>query len=130
MNHAGALTNYANILFAAGRVDAAIGPARAAVELMLELADAEPARRPALALMLDNYANALTKVGHHTAAPSMRASADLPPPGTRNQSRPDSDVARVLSNYSQRRLAAAGRFTDAAAAGTEAIGSVSATLVI
>ena len=70
MNHAGALTNYANILFAAGRVDAAIGPARAAVELMLELADAEPpARRPALALMLDNYANALTKVGHHTAAP-------------------------------------------------------------
>ena len=121
MNHAGALTNYATMLLAAGLADAALDPARAAVEMVLTLAEDQQARRPDLALMLDNYANALTKTGHHgealqtsTQALGYYRQAQESNPGL------DSDVARVLSNYCHR-LAAAGQFTEAAAAGAEAI---------
>ncbi len=99
-------------------------PARIAVEILRDIADREEAKRPALALMLDNYANTLTLNGRHSEAleasgqalEHYRAARD-------NNPSLDNDVARVLSNHCQR-LAATGRFTEAAAAGADAIALV------
>ncbi len=96
-------------------------PARTAVEIMRDVADREEAKRTALGLMLDNYANTLSLTGRHSEAleaseqalEHYRAARD-------NNPSLDNDVARVLSNYCQR-LAATGRFVDAAAAGADAI---------
>jgi tetratricopeptide (TPR) repeat protein len=121
VNYAGALTNYASILVASGRAEAAISPASAAVQMIRDVADRENTKRPALALMLENYANTLTLTGHHSEGLQASEDAlDYYRSARGNNPGLDGDIARVLSNYCQR-LAAAGRFADAVAAGAEAI---------
>lgn len=120
-NYAGALTNYASILTAVGRSDAAMEPASTAVKILRTAADGEEAKRPALALMLDNYANSLTLTGHYTEAIEASEQALGYYRAAREQNpNLDNDVARVLSNHSQR-LAAAGRFSEAIVRDAEAI---------
>lgn len=121
VNYAGALTNYSAILAELGRGEAAMQPARVAVDIMRDLAEREESKRPALALMLENYAIALTQSGHHTEA--LEASSEAL--GYYRAARDDNpsldnDVARVLSNYCQR-LFASGQFHEASVAGAEAI---------
>jgi tetratricopeptide (TPR) repeat protein len=121
VNYAGALTNYATILAELDRGEAAIDPARVAVDVLRDLAEREESKRPALALMLENYAIALTHSGHHTEAleASFEALSYYRAARDDNPSL-DNDVARVLSNYCQR-LAASGQFLQASVAGAEAI---------
>lgn len=120
-NHAGALTNYANVLIVVDRAEAALLPARQAVDIMQGLADNDEANKPALAQMLDNYANALSLTGHHSEAleASTRALQHYQIARGGNLGL-DNDVARVLFNHCQR-LAACGRPAEAAEAGTKAI---------